>query len=94
MGAIISFIFGSLGLVLGLRFIFLLLGANPFTPFVAWIYDVSSPFVVPFAGILGRATTAPTGTVVDSIFDPSTLVALVVYGALGGILLALFGRRS
>lgn len=94
MAAIISFIFGAIELLLGLRFVFLILGANPLAPFVTWIYNTSSPFVTPFAGILGRATTAPTGAVVHSIFDPSTLVALVIYAAVGGILLALFGRQS
>ena len=93
MAAIISFIFGAVELLLGLRFIFLILGANPTAQFVTWVYNTSSPFVTPFAGILGRATTAPTGLVVHSVFDPSTLVALVVIGGIGGILLALFGRR-
>jgi YggT family protein len=102
MAGIISFIFGAIELVLALRFVFLLLGANPDAQFVTWIYNLSIPFVAPFAGILGRPTTstdlvqaAPSvGTVVPSIFDPSTLVALVIYAAIGGVLLALFRRNG
>ena len=47
MAPIISFIFGAIEAVLGLRFIFLLLGANSATQFVSWIYSVSSPLVTP-----------------------------------------------
>lgn len=80
--------------MLGLRFIFLLFGANPATPFVRWIYSTSSPFIAPFNGIFGHATVAPAGTVVHSVFDPSTLIALAVYGIVGVILLSIFGRRT
>jgi hypothetical protein len=92
VAAIISFIFGAIELLLGLRFVFLLLGANPMAPFVLWVYNTSNPIIVPFAGILGRATTAPTGVVVHGIFDPSTLIALIICAAVGGILVALFGH--
>lgn len=93
MGGIISFIFGVIELLVGLRFLFLILGANPLSTFVNWIYSTSAPLVAPFAGVLGRSTSVPTGAVVHSVFDPSTLVALVVYAAIGGVLLSLFGHR-
>lgn len=92
MAAIISFIFGIIELLVGARFIFLILGANPAAQLVSWVYSTSAPLVAPFAGILGRATAIPTGAVVHSVFDPSTLVAFIVYAAIGGLLLALFGR--
>lgn len=92
MAAIISFIFGIIELLVGARFVFLIIGANPTAQLVSWIYTVSEPLVAPFAGILGRATIIPVGTVVHSVFDPSTLIAFVVYAAIGGVLLALFGR--
>ncbi|HEX6257922.1 MAG TPA: hypothetical protein VFZ48_00415 [Candidatus Saccharimonadales bacterium] len=88
MTAIISAVFGLIELVLGFRFMFLFLGANPSAPFVDWIYDVSTPFVTPFAGILGQPVVAPVGTVVNSIFDASTLIAFVVYASIGGLLIA------
>lgn len=92
MAAIISCIFGAIELVVGLRFVFLLLGANPASTFVSWIYSISSPLIAPFAGILGRPTAVAAGAVVHSVFDPSTLIALIVYAAIGGIILALLGR--
>jgi len=111
MIALISFILGMIELVLGFRFIFLLVGANPIAPFVAWIYNISIPLVAPFAGVLGgpiinrpaastgtslviHGTTAAPGVTVPSIFDPSTIVAIVVYAAVFGLVLALLGRRS
>jgi hypothetical protein len=90
MGAIIAIIFGLIEFLVGARFLLLFLGANPATPFVTWIYQWSTPLIAPFAGILGQPVVNPVGTVVHSIFEPSTLVALVVYGAVGGILLRVF----
>lgn len=93
MGGIISFIFGVIELLVGLRFLLLILGANPLSTFVNWIYNTSAPLVEPFAGVLGHSTSVPTGAVVHSVFDPSTLVAFVVYATIGGVLLALFGHH-
>lgn len=99
MAGIISAIFGAVELVVGFRFIFLLFAANPAASFVNWIYSVSSPLVAPFAGVLGQSTTVPStgiavSTGVRSVFEPSSLVALVVYAAIGVVLVRLFGGRS
>lgn len=91
MGAIIALIFGVIEFLVGLRFVFLFLGANPYAPFVTWVYSWSTPLVAPFAGIFGHAVVNPVGTVIHSIFEPSVLVALVVYAILGAILLRFFG---
>ena len=95
MFVISSVIFGIIELLVGMRFIFLFIGANPEAGFVAWVYALSAPFVEPFAGILGHPVTTPhlVGSV-ESVFDPSTLFALVVYAAIGGVLLTLLGRRG
>lgn len=93
MGAIVSLIFGLIELLVGARFVFLILGANPSAQLVDWVYVTSGPLVAPFAGILGRATTIPTGAVVHSVFDPATLIAFIVYAAIGGLLVALLGRN-
>jgi hypothetical protein len=93
MAAIISLVFGFIELLVGLRFIFLLLGANPSAWFVMWVYNTSAPLVTPFAGILGHPTTVPAGAagaIVHSVFDPSTLVAFIVYAVVGGIIVTLF----
>jgi hypothetical protein len=97
MIGIFSFIFGIIEFFVGLRFIFLLLGANPTAPFVSWIYSVSTPFVAPFAGILGKPVSSSAlvhaGASVPSVFDMSTLIALLVYGLAAGIVVSLFSRR-
>lgn len=94
MVAIISLLFGGIEFVLALRFVFFIFGANPATPFVEWIYNTSDIFVAPFVGIFGQPHTALMGTVVHSVFDASTLVALVVYGAIGGIIVGFFSHGT
>lgn len=70
-------VFGAIMLLLGLRFIFRLFGANPGAPFVDWLYNTTGELLYPFRGIF------PT-PVIDGgfVFDVTTLVALVIYGLL------------
>lgn len=75
---LIYFIFGVLDIVLAFRFVFKLLGANPSSGFVNLIYNLSAVFVAPFTGIFN--TSLAKGDVVTSVFEPATLVALIVYG--------------
>lgn len=77
----IWFIVGVIEVLLGLRFIMKLLGANPNSGFVDFIYAVSGIFVAPFNGIFSTATAE--GDVVSSVFDPATLVAMLMYVLLG-----------
>ena len=89
----IYLVFGIIELLLIFRFVLLFLGANAANAFVAWIYDWSTPFVAPFANIFGQhVTTAGQGVVVQSIFDWTTLIALVVYGLIGALLVRLFAQ--
>lgn len=93
LAGIIYAITGFIELLIALRFIFRLAGANPLSPFVNWIYDWSTPFVTPFAGIFGQnATITGQGVVVPSVFDWTALIALVVYGLVGGIIARLLLR--
>jgi hypothetical protein len=86
-------IIGFIELLLGLRFILLLLGANPGSAFVSWIYSWSSVFTAPFAGIFGQtATTAGPGVVSQSVFDWTTLIALIIYGIIGTIISGFFNH--
>ena len=73
--------------LVGLRVLFELLGANPGSPFVNWIYTWSTPFVAPFAGIFGQnATIAGHGAVTTSVFDWTGLIAFVVIALIVGAL--------
>lgn len=89
---------GLIETLIGLRFILRLLGANPSSGVVDWIYDWSAPFVRPFAGIFGQgASVAGEGVVTRSVFDWTALIALIVIGlvvALVGRLLAGVGPRA
>lgn len=91
MAAIIYIIFGIVELLLGLRFVFYLFGANSLTPVVEWVYNLSAPLVAPFTGIFGQPQIGG-GVHIRAVFDPATLAALVVYGIIGGILMQLFVR--
>lgn len=94
---IVTIILGVISLIVGLRFVFLLLGANPSSQFVSWIYDWSQPFVAPFAGIFGQSSTvaaAGQGIVTQSIFDWTALIALVIYGIIGAVVGGFATRRA
>lgn len=94
LAGIVYAIAGFIEALIGLRFILRLVGANPASGFVDWIYDWSTPFVTPFAGIFGQdAAVAGEGVVTQSVLDWTALIALVVYGLVGGLLARAFGGR-
>lgn len=70
-------------LLLLFRLIFKFLVVNPDTPFVAWIYTISEPLVRPFAKIL------PNWEFSGFVVDSATLVALIVYGIIASLILAI-----
>ena len=70
---VIYFICGVINVLLLLRFVLLLLGANEASPFVTLIYGLSRPFVLPFRGIFA---TPDLGA---SVIDWAALVGIVVY---------------
>jgi hypothetical protein len=80
---IIWFILGVIEVVLVFRILLKLLGANAGSGFTNFIYTVSNPFALPFAGILGV-----TGSVM--ILEWSTLVAMAVYAIVAYGIVALF----
>lgn len=71
------FIVGAISIIIALRFILLLLGANQSAGFTDFIYTLSSIFVAPFVGIFGQPTI---GT---SVFEISSLLAIAVYMLIG-----------
>jgi YggT family protein len=75
---------GFIEFIVGLRLLFRLIGANPGSAFVDWVYDWSTPFVAPFAGIFGQESTieAGPGVAAQSIFDWTALIALIFYALL------------
>jgi hypothetical protein len=72
----IGTIFGLIEVTLAFRLIFKLLGANPEHGFVRGIYAVTQPFVAIFEGIFSRIAT--NGAETTAVFEPATLIAMVV----------------
>jgi hypothetical protein len=71
--------------ILGLRFVFALLDANPSNGFAAFVYGLSTPFVTPFYSLFSYDHPA-IGAV---RFEGYTLIAIAVYGLLGAGLVRL-----
>jgi hypothetical protein len=55
-------------------------GANPAAPFAAAIYAITGPLIAPFNGLFG------TPQLNGSVFEPHSVVAIIVYALLGWLL--------
>jgi len=77
---IVYYILGVLEVLLAFRLVFKLLGANPQSPFVSFIYSVSQAFLAPFTGIFRSAVTK--GIEAQSVLEPTTIIAMLVYAIL------------
>ena len=77
---IVYYILGVLEVLFAFRLVFKLLGANPQSPFVAFIYSVSQAFLAPFAGIFRSSVTK--GIEAQSILEPMTIIAMIVYAVI------------
>lgn len=70
---------GLLEILLLLRFVLRLFGANTENTFATFIYNLSEPFIAPFSTLFVSPVTSGGA----SIFDVNVLVAMVVYALLG-----------
>lgn len=70
----IKYILGFFELLLGLRLVLRLLGANPLTPIVDFLYAVTNTIIVPFRGIFSNVELRGGG-----IFDIVTITAMIGY---------------
>jgi len=75
---IIWYIVGLFVILIALRFVLLIAGANIESGFVGFIYGVSGVLVAPFTAIF--STGSPGG---QSFFEPASIVAIVVYVLIG-----------
>ncbi|MGK7949545.1 MAG: YggT family protein [Xenococcaceae cyanobacterium] len=73
---IIYYLTGALLILLLLRIILRLFGANPENQFASFIYDLSAPFIAPFLNLF------PTPSLGNFQLEINTLVAVGVYGLL------------
>lgn len=81
---IIWYILGVIEVLLAFRVVLKLLGASTQSGFTSFIYSISSPFALPFAGILGI-----TG-ISEMVLEWSTLIAMAVYAIIAYGIVALF----
>lgn len=77
---LILLFFGILEVMIALRIGLLLIGANPTSPIVAFIYGVTYLFLFPFTGLIGSPSN---GTMV---FELSSVFAMVIYALLAWII--------
>lgn len=77
---LVYFIFGALEILLIFRLILKLMGASAGNTFVNLIYGLTGIFIMPFEGIFRLWFAQVTQT--TSVFEPSTLVAIIVYAVL------------
>jgi len=89
---VVYYVFGVIEVIIAMRFVLLLLGANKEAGFVSFIHNLSTPFMAPFDAVF------KTQSVAGSSFELSSLLALAVYALIGwGIVVlirALTPRRS
>lgn len=88
----IWYVVGVLEVILAIRFVLKLFGANPSSGFVDFTYSLSGVFTAPFRGIFSTPTNE--GDVTTGVFETSTLVALIVYGLVGWGLVKLITLQS
>jgi len=70
-------IVGFIDVLIAIRFVLKLFGANVAAAFVRFMYDVTWPLVAPFHGIFN---TTQEGR---SILEPESLVAIAIYSLIG-----------
>lgn len=68
---------GILETLLALRFLLKMFGANPASGFASFLYSLTDVFTGPFKGIF--STPTGEGDIVSAVFEPATLLAMVVY---------------
>jgi hypothetical protein len=82
---IIYTILGGLEILLGLRFVLQLIGANPASGFATFIYGITGVFVAPFNNLIGTPTSGA------STFEVTTLIAMAVYALLFWVIVRVIG---
>lgn len=73
----VYYILGILEVLFAFRLIFKLLGANPSSPFVSFIYSLTQLFLWPFVSIFRTAVTK--GIETQAVLEPTTIIGMIVY---------------
>jgi uncharacterized protein YggT (Ycf19 family) len=70
-------LFGGLEALIGIRFILLLISANPANWFTAFVYRLSDVFLWPFRNIVANPAF------LNHVFEITSLIAILVYALIG-----------
>ncbi len=89
---LVMFAFGAIEVLLLFRIVLKVLGANPGSTFVSFIYNTSMIFEYPFRGIFPAGVQE--GIVVTSVLEPSSIVAVLVYAVIAVAIEGLIGIMS
>ena len=89
---IIGSLFGIIEIILAFRLVFKLLGANSTSGIVQGLYNVTQPLVGLFESIFARKSISTTETM--GVFEPETLLAMVVIALIALIVLKLIKPRA
>jgi YggT family protein len=81
----IFWLLGILEMLLVIRFLLRLFGANPENQFAQLINTLSAPFMAPFATLF----ISPTSTNGNNIFDLNIVIAIMAYTLLSYVLVSL-----
>ncbi len=82
LNSLINVLLSVIAFFLTMRILFLFFSANPSTPVVSWILEISSFLMIPFAGMV-RNLSVSTG-----ILDIVALITLTVYVLIGYLVMA------
>lgn len=89
---VIYYILGILEVLLAFRLVFKLLGANPESGFVSFLYSVTKVFLAPFKAIFEPAASPG---IENGVLEPSTLIAMLVYAVVAwGIVKGIMAFRG
>ena len=89
---LVGIFFGAIEITLAFRLVFKFLGANPENAFVQGIYAFTYFLVVAFVGIFSRSATQGAENL--AIFEPATVISMVVVALIGWAVLKISKPRA
>lgn len=85
---LVYYIFWLIEIILGFRFLFKLLGANPNNAFVSLFYSPSKALVAPFVDMFKYNVSG------QIVFEPYTIIAMLVYAIVTHLILLLIKKLT
>lgn len=89
---IVGVFFSIVEVILALRFVFKILGANSENGFIKIIYDITQFFIVIFEGIFAKITISIGQS--EGIFEPATLIAMLIIALVAWAVMKLMTPRK